>query len=183
LAADAAIFRSIANDFLLEDSRMIRGSFFTKGQVIARLAKLLTLVSFLCLALPLSSALAQQTGTVSGRVVDNDGSPVAGVQVFITELGRGTESRGDGTYVLGGIPSGTHTVRARLIGFRAQSATVSVPAGGSVSQGFTINRDPLELTGVVVTGNLSPRPNLEASVAISISLSQDHRDGQPAQHD
>ena len=115
----------------------------------------------------LGRSCAANSGTVSGRVVDNQGGPVSGVQVYITELGRGTESRGDGTYVLGGIPSGTHTVRARLIGFRAQSATVSVPAGGSVSQGFTINRDPLELRGVVVTGNLAPRPNLEASVAIS----------------
>jgi len=166
--ADSAVSSSTANDFLLGDPRMIRGSRSTHLLVIARLAKLFTLASLLYLALPASSAIAQQPGgTVSGKVVDNQGNPVAGAQVFIIELGRGTETRGDGGYILGGIPSGTYVVRARLIGFRAQSASVSVAPGAFVSQGFTINRDPLELTGVVVTGNLAPRPNLESSVAIS----------------
>ena len=146
---------------------MIRGSCSTKGQVIARLARLFTLVSFLGLALPLSSALAQQTGTVSGRVVDEQGNPVSGVSVFIPEIGRGTQTSTNGVYVLGGLRSGTYQVRARVIGYRAQTASVSVSSGGSASQNFTIIRDPLELTGVVVTGNLAPRPNLESSVAVT----------------
>ena len=132
-----------------------------------RLATLLTLVGLLCLTIPLSSAIAQQTGTVSGRVNDAQGNPVSSVQVYISELGRGTQTRPDGTYTLGSLPAGTYVVRARLIGYRAQTATVVVAAGSSATQVFIVDRDPLELTGVVVTGNLAPRPNLESSVAIT----------------
>jgi iron complex outermembrane receptor protein len=165
---DVAISSCIANDSFLGDQRMIRRSCSIRGLLIGRLAKLFTLTSFLCLALPFSGAIAQQpSGTVSGRIVDNQGNPISGVQVYITELGKGTESRPDGRYVLGGVPSGTYVVRARLIGYRAQTATVSVSGGSSVSQSFTINRDPLELSSVVVTGNLAPRPNLESSVAVT----------------
>jgi iron complex outermembrane receptor protein len=147
---------------------MIHGSWCFNRLVMARLARAVTLLSFLFLLAPLSSVTAQQPGgTVSGRVVDEQGNPVVGAQVYITELGRGTQTRSDGSYVIGGVPAGTHVVHARLIGYRAQVATVSVSNGASVSQSFTINRDPLELSGVVVTGNLAPRPNLESSVAIS----------------
>jgi iron complex outermembrane recepter protein len=147
---------------------MIRGSRSFNRFLMARLTKAFTLLSFLFLLAPLSSAIAQQpSGTVSGRVVDEQGNPVVGAQVYITELGRGTQTRSDGSYVIGGVPAGTHVVHARLIGYRAQVATVSVSSGASVSQSFTINRDPLELSGVVVTGNLAPRPNLESSVAVT----------------
>ncbi|MDQ6689185.1 MAG: TonB-dependent receptor [Gemmatimonadota bacterium] len=146
---------------------MNRGSWSINGLLTARLARLLTLAGFLCLALPFSSAIAQQTGTVSGRVTDDLGNPLSGVQVYIASLGKGTQTRANGDYALGGVPGGTYVIQARLIGFRPQTASVSLSAGSRASQNFVVTRDPLELSGVVVTGNLAPRPNLESSVAVT----------------
>ncbi|MFN2637272.1 MAG: TonB-dependent receptor domain-containing protein [Gemmatimonadaceae bacterium] len=146
---------------------MNRGFYSTLKHAIEK-TRTAALLVLLCLALPLSSSPAQQgTGSVTGRVVDEQGNPIPGVQVYITELGRGTQTRSNGEYVLGGLPGGTFIVRARVIGYRAQAATVSLSPGSSAGQNFTISRDPLELSGVVVTGTLAPRPNLESSVAIS----------------
>lgn len=133
----------------------------------SRLARLGFAVILVCLLLPFASARSQQTGSVSGRVTDGLGNPISGVQVYITEIGRGTQTRPNGEYLLGGVPSGVHVVRARIIGYRAQTANVNVSPGSSSSRNFTIARDPLELRGVVVTGNVAPRPNLESSVAVT----------------
>jgi outer membrane receptor protein involved in Fe transport len=158
---NVAILGSIANDFLLGDSRMNRGSCSIKRVVV-------TLLSLLCLAFPLSTAIAQQpAGTVTGRVTDDLGNPIPGVEVYISSLGKGTLTRVSGDYTLGGVPGGTYVIQARLIGYRPQAASVSLGAGGRASHDFTVTRDPLQLSGVVVTGNLAPRPNLESSVAVT----------------
>lgn len=55
------------------------------------------------------SAMAQepaQTGTVSGRVVDQEGAAVAGAQVFLLRPAIGTQTRADGGYVLTRVPVG-----------------------------------------------------------------------------
>lgn len=108
-----------------------------------------------------------QTGTISGKVVDQAGAPIAAAQVFLVRPAVGTQTRGDGTYVLSGVPAGTHTVHARMVGFRPDSTSVSVTPGGTVALDFSLRRDPLQLQELVVTGTQSPRVNLEASVAVT----------------
>lgn len=139
----------------------------TRSECGSRLSRLAFSVILVCLLLPFASARAQQTGSVSGRVTDTYGNPISGVQVYIAEIGKGTVTRANGDYVLGGVPGGTYVIQARLIGYRPQTASVSLSAGSRASQNFTVTRDPLQLSGVVVTGNLAPRPNLESSVAVT----------------
>ena len=55
-----------------------------------------------------SGLLSAQTpaGTVSGRVVDSTTQqPIPDVAVFIEGTQRGTVTRADGTYLLGGVPA------------------------------------------------------------------------------
>ena len=116
------------------------------------------------------TALAQaagQAGTIGGRVVDEHGEPVVSAQVYIDRTAIGTVTRGDGSYILGQVPAGTHLLRARLIGFRPESATVSVTAGQRSTQDFTLRADPLQLQSVVVTGTAAPTVNLKSSVAVT----------------
>ena len=108
-----------------------------------------------------------QTGSVSGRVLDEQGSGLAGANVTIQGSSIAAQTRGDGGYLLARVPAGPRTLRARLIGYRPQTASVTVTAGQTISQDFTMTRDPLQLEDVVVTGTQTPRTNLEASVAIT----------------
>lgn len=93
------------------------------------------------------------TGTITGRVVDaGTQQPVADVSVFVEGTRRGAVSGADGTFVIGGVPSGSQTVRARRIGFGAPIQIVVVPNGGAVSVVFGLDRKAAVLEEVVTTG-------------------------------
>jgi iron complex outermembrane receptor protein len=135
--------------------------------------RILTLSVASLLVLPLgrvSTAVAQvgaQTGSVGGRVVDDRGTPLAGAQVSVTGTTIATQTRTNGEYVLPRVPVGTQSLQGRLLGYRPQSASVTVTANQSTNQDFTLRQDPLQLQTMVVTGTQSPRMNLDASVAVT----------------
>jgi iron complex outermembrane receptor protein len=127
------------------------------------------LLLFLLPVAGLATAAAQgtpQTGTITGRVVDDQGVAVAGAQVYISPS-LGTQTRSNGEYVLTRVPEGTQTLHARLLGYRPEAATVAVSANETTTQNFTMRKDPLQLQTLVVTGTQTPRMNLDASVAVT----------------
>ncbi|MGI9078947.1 MAG: SusC/RagA family TonB-linked outer membrane protein [Gemmatimonadaceae bacterium] len=110
----------------------------------------------------------EPTGSISGQVVDSASqTPLAGVAVVIVGTQRGTLTRDDGNYVLPGVPSGTHSVRARRIGYSPLTQTVSVTAGGTATLAFALPRRAAVLEGVVVTGYGTQRTEaITGSVAV-----------------
>jgi iron complex outermembrane receptor protein len=93
------------------------------------------------------------TGTITGRVLDAaTQQPVPDVSVFVEGTRRGAVTAADGTFTIGGVPSGSQTVRARRIGFGAPVQTVLVPNGGSVGVIFGLDKKAAVLEEVVTTG-------------------------------
>jgi iron complex outermembrane receptor protein len=93
------------------------------------------------------------TGTITGRVLDAETQqPVADVSVSVEGTRRGAVTGADGTFTIGGVPSGSQTVRARRIGFGAPVQVVTVPNGGSASVIFSMSRQAAVLEEVVTTG-------------------------------
>jgi iron complex outermembrane receptor protein len=126
--------------------------------------------------IPFASAIGQgaaQTGSVAGKVTDDKGAAVAGAQVAIQGTTVGAQTGATGDYVLARVPVGTQLIRVRMVGFRPDSASVTVAADQRVSQDFTIQRNPLQLQTLVVTGTQTPRMNLDASVAVTSLTAQD----------
>ena len=103
------------------------------------------------LLLPLSTPVsvtaqdAAQTGTVRGRVLDARGGAVAGAQIFLVRPAISTASGATGDYVLDRVPVGAQVLHARMLGFRPDSASVTVVAGQQATQDFSLRRDPLQL--------------------------------------
>ena len=116
------------------------------------------IVRTLCLAVGLAAmtagtATAQQTGTITGRVIDaRTLQPVSSAQVFIPQVNLGVLSREDGRFILLNVPAGTHTVNVQRIGFRTATETVTVGTGEAVTVEFEIAEDALALDEIVVTG-------------------------------
>jgi outer membrane receptor protein involved in Fe transport len=138
--------------------------------LLKRLATIAFVLSLGTPVLQLSALRAQEaapTGTITGRVVDEDGTGIAGAQIYIDRPAIGTQTRANGDYVLARVPTGTQTLHARLLGYRPENASVTVSANRSATQNFTLARDPLQLQTMVVTGTQSPRVNLDASVAVT----------------
>ncbi|HEX3276806.1 MAG TPA: TonB-dependent receptor [Gemmatimonadales bacterium] len=123
-----------------------------------------------------AGAWAQQpagTGTVRGKVTDENGAPVAGAQIFLVTPAISTTTATGGTYSLTRVPPGSQTVHVRMLGFRPDSAIVDVAADGASAQDFSLRRDPLQLQTLVVTGTQTPRMNLDASVAVTTLSAQE----------
>src|SRR6266849_1098545 len=77
------------------------------------------------LVLPLASR-AQDTGYISGTVMDKSGAAVVGADVVVTGSGgnltRATSTNGDGAYVVAGLPGGTYNLVVTAKGFQKYSA-------------------------------------------------------------
>src|SRR6266540_2364535 len=106
------------------------------------------------LALPVLLA-AQEPVTITGKVTSDAGQALSQVEVAIPAMGLGALSKDDGGYVVvvpGARVSGqTVTLVARRLGYKSQSAQVTLTSGG-VTHDFTLAANPLQLGEVVVTG-------------------------------
>ena len=88
-------------------------------------------------------AIAQEpapTGSIGGSVVDEQGAPIAGAQVFLIRPAIATATRTDGGYLLSRIPVGAQTLHARMLGFRPDSTSVTITAGRQATQDVTLRR-------------------------------------------
>jgi TonB-linked SusC/RagA family outer membrane protein len=120
--------------------------------LINRSTRLLLAVCAISLIATPSRAFGQATtGSISGVVSDSSGTPVAGARVSVDGLSLATSSGQTGRYTLSGVPAGTQTVRARLLGFRLSQAQASVVGGQTTTLNFRLNIAPAELERVVVS--------------------------------
>ena len=85
-------------------------------------------------------SLAQ--GEITGRVVASDsGRPaVQGADVSIRRLGKSAVSDSSGRFRLKDVPPGQHVVVVRVIGFRAESSTVTIDFDEVVSWDVALTR-------------------------------------------
>ncbi len=112
-----------------------------------------TYVLALLLGLP-AVALAQGTGTLAGRVVDDTGEGLPGANVLIvgTTLGAATDM--DGNYRIIGVAVGTYSVTASYIGYTTvQQTGVDISSGYTRTLDFTLTEggEGVELGEVTVT--------------------------------
>ena len=131
---------------------------------LLRTALLIAAPALLLTVLSAAGVQAQDTtGSVTGVVNDQQGAPLANVQVFVEGTTLGTITNASGSYTIVRVPAGTRTVRARLIGYRMQAVSVTIAAGQRATQNFTLQRDPLQLDRAVfdlllVRGDLGEQP-------------------------
>ncbi|HEU5184289.1 MAG TPA: TonB-dependent receptor [Gemmatimonadaceae bacterium] len=119
----------------------------------------MAMVRFLVLALTGGLLLAAPidaqdlTGTISGRVVDSTTQqPLAGATVRVEGTQRGTITADNGGFTIGGVPAGTHQVRATRIGYAPLVQTVTVAAGATTNVDFSLPPRAAVLSEVVTTG-------------------------------
>ena len=101
----------------------------------------LLLAALFAIAIAGSARAQQTTGTITGRVLDEQKAAVPGATVTAksqaTGFSRSEVSDSEGVYRITGLPVGAYTLSIDLSGFQAQSRTVQV----SVSETLTADFD------------------------------------------
>jgi TonB-dependent starch-binding outer membrane protein SusC len=114
--------------------------------------------------------LAQETGTITGRVIDaTTQRPLGGVNVTVEGTQRGVVSRADGAFSLTGVPVGTYRVRAHLIGHGAQIQEATVAAGATATVQFQLQPQAIQLDELVAVGYGTARRRDVTGAVASVS--------------
>ncbi|SMC00519.1 TonB-dependent receptor plug [Hymenobacter roseosalivarius DSM 11622] len=127
------------------------------------LPKLLFLLLFICAGF--TSAFAQ-TGTVSGRVLDEQKEGLPGVTVLIEGTSLGNSTNADGTFAIQNVPAGAQTLVVSFIGYTSQRLPVTVTAGQNTEINATLGENTTLLNEAVVVGyGTQRRQDVTGSVA------------------
>jgi len=104
----------------------------------------------LALTAPSAPLGAQVRGTVSGQVVDEAGEPLPGVTVAVEGTDLGALTGPKGRYRIRGLQPGSATLEVRYLGYRSEEIPLSVEAGEIAVHDVTLEREAVEMEGIVV---------------------------------
>jgi len=110
---------------------------------------LLKYVFLLFFAFSAATALAQ-SGSVSGKVVDETNQPLPGATVSIAGTQKSTGTDVNGNFHLTGVPSGATTIQVTFVGYLTITKPVNV--SGNVTVNFNLVPNSRSLNEVVVIG-------------------------------
>lgn len=105
------------------------------------------------LLLSTNALLAQETGRITGRVVDaGHGTPIAGAVLEIVGTTIQAQSAIDGRYTIARAPAGPVRLRARFIGYQPKLIDgLVVNPGGAVEQDVSLQVQAVELEELTVS--------------------------------
>lgn len=144
------------------------------------------------IALAVSSAFAQTTGFLSGRVLDDEGKPLIGARIVLqgTKVG-GLSKAPDGRFTIVGIRAGEYKVEISAIGQKPQIIDARITAGNTTDIGtitlvssatmvdaITLRADRVVERNRVTTTRTVTSGEMESSVRSNIvahARSQDER--------
>jgi len=121
--------------------------------------------------------------TIEGTVSDESGNPLVGANVIVEGTSLGAATGVDGDYLInapaGTVDGNTVVVSASYIGYKSATASVDVPADGSVNQNFSLAIDPIGLKGVSVTAlGFTANRDEQGSSSVSVAAEDMNRSGE-----
>jgi len=103
-------------------------------------------------ALSFSSLAAQESGTLTGQVLNAEtGQPLSEAQMVIVGTNIGVLTNESGRYLITRVPAGTREIRAVLLGFAQQTQAVTIITGQSAVIDFNLNPTAIALEALVVS--------------------------------
>ena len=112
-------------------------------------------------------AVAQGVAAVTGRVVQRSTEqPLADVQVMIAGTAVMTRSGDDGRFRVPNAPAGTVTLRVVRLGYAAQSRTITLPAGETVTADFALAPVAVTLDQMRITATGETERRRESGISI-----------------
>lgn len=91
-----------------------------------------------------------QTGSISGRVLDESKKTLPGASVSIKGTNQSTSTDANGTFKINGVNKGTVTLTVSFVGYKSAEKTVNVT--GDVRVEFSLQPSAESLNEIVVVG-------------------------------
>ena len=129
----------------------------------------LTLVIALFAVAP--PALAQRSGTISGRVTTDNGVPLQGVRVFLEGTNRQAITDLDGRYQIRQVADGPVGLRVIAIGYMSARASLRV-VGGIGTADFALARAVVSLDEIIVTATGEQRKREVANAVATVEAAE-----------
>jgi TonB-dependent receptor len=99
-----------------------------------------------------SIAFGQVAGTIKGTVYDKTTKDkLPGANVIIKGTSSGASTNLDGFYTIRNAPAGVQTLTVAYVGYKSTNITVTIPAGGIVTQDIMLSPTTIEGEEVLVT--------------------------------
>lgn len=114
-----------------------------------------------------SSAWAQQTGTIEGTLT-SDERPLVQATVMIQNTSIGAVTDFDGKFSIANVPVGKYKLQIRAVGYATTSVEVAVEAGKTTPLNKEINEDRLGLNEVVVSSSRYELSREDAPSIVSV---------------
>ncbi|WP_434036981.1 TonB-dependent receptor [Formosa sp. 4Alg 33] len=122
------------------------------------------LVAFLLLT---QSALLHAQSTIGGTISDSNNQPVSGATVVINAKPNVYSiTNTEGAFKLENIPAGQYTLSISHLGFKPIKEDIEV-RDNDLNFSFSLETDLLNLHTVIITGNFTPKDQLESSTSVS----------------
>ncbi|MBX2821886.1 MAG: TonB-dependent receptor [Rhodothermaceae bacterium] len=109
-----------------------------------------------------------QAGSVAGEVLDEQGDPLIGANVFIEGLSLGAASDIDGRFSINGVPYGSYTLKVSMVGFESASQSISVGAPQATIAPIILKEEVLQSDEVVVIANRREQELISVPVSVAI---------------
>ncbi|RAV29988.1 TonB-dependent siderophore receptor [Sinomicrobium soli] len=106
--------------------------------------------SFLYFSLIFGLQAQNGTASVSGNITDQNGEPLAAINVILKGTGLGASTDNSGNFVIKKVPFGNYTLIASSIGFKKQVLSVSV--SGDTRTDIALEETVSELKDVTISG-------------------------------
>jgi hypothetical protein len=150
----------------------------SEGWAAEQRGRLVLVLTIVILVVTPGALAAQTTGTIAGRVTDAASDlPLATAQVAIEGLGRSTTTDDDGRFVLGGVPTGSYSLRIELLSYRPLTLEgVEVRAGRRTSLEAPLNAAAIEMEPIVVKAERIPLIEPEVSESHHVTLGRQLRE-------
>jgi outer membrane receptor for ferrienterochelin and colicins len=124
----------------------------------------------------LSGTLAAQTRMVRGRVVGENGEPLAGANITVmgTLLGGATDY--EGRFAIRGLKSGRHVLAATMIGYERAEREIFLNASDTLVENITLREKAIPTDEIVITAGKRGQSFEDIPVSIGLMESREIAD-------